>query len=55
MVDVEDDPARPSETFELNRYGYRYQAPIYFGAKKDKAIMSFDTGTSYTTVTSDIC
>ena len=48
------DPT-PTQIFDAKKTGYRYQAPIYFGANKNKAMMSFDTSTSYTTVTSDIC
>ena len=48
------DPT-PSQIFDAKKAGYRYQAPIYFGANKNKALMSFDTSTSYTTVTSDLC
>ena len=44
-----------STVLELNRGGYRYQAPMYFGTGKNKARMAFDTGSSYTVVTSDIC
>ena len=44
-----------SHTVELTQAGFRYQAPIYFGTGHNKGMMSFDTGTDYTTVTSDIC
>ena len=40
---------------DLKRSGYRYQAPMYFGTGKNKGSISFDTGSSYTIVTSDIC
>ena len=45
----------PSEYKEMEQSGFRYQAPIYFGSGKNKAMMAFDTGSSYTTVTSDLC
>ena len=45
----------PSASLQLKKSGYRYQAPVYFGSAKNPAIMSFDTGSSYTTVTSDLC
>ena len=44
-----------STVSELKRTGYRYQAPMYFGTGKNKGRISFDTGSSYTVVTSDIC
>ena len=54
-ADFDDQISPPSEVFRATKSGYRYQAPIFFGANKDKAVMSFDTSTSFTTVTSDIC
>lgn len=53
-VEVEDDGPK-SSTVELVKEDFRYQAPMYFGTAKNKAMMSFDTGSSYTVVTSDIC
>lgn len=50
--DIEDIK---STMIELKRSGFRYQAPMYFGTGKNKGRMAFDTGSSYTIVTSDIC
>ena len=44
-----------TDVLELRQTGFRYIAPIYFGSSKSKADMAFDTGSSYTVVTSDIC
>ena len=40
---------------KLAHSGIRYQAPIYLGSGKNKAMVAFETGSSYTTVTSDLC
>ena len=49
------EKASPSQVLRASKNGYKYQAAIFFGANKDKAIMSFDTSTSFTTVTSTAC
>ena len=49
------DGKTPSQVLRTEKSGYRYQAPIFFGANKDRAMMAFDTSSSFTTVTSDIC
>lgn len=54
-AEADDVDITPSQIFDVKQYGYRYQAPIYFGQSKAKAMMAFDTGTSYTTVTSEMC
>ena len=51
----DDNEEDRSTTIELKRSAFRYQAPMYFGTSRNKGMMAFDTGSPFTTVTSDIC
>lgn len=50
-----DELEVPAQLLSVAKQGNKYVAPLYMGSSKQRALVAFDTGSPYVTVTSDIC
>ena len=55
QIQPDIDAYHPSGYIDVSQTGWTYQAPAFFGSGKNEAKMTFDMGSSYTTVTADTC